>query len=196
MTYKFTKSGEKVLEIAEDLAKTLGHIYIGTEHLLYGLVYEKNGVANKVLESQNVDADELLDKIKEMIGVNINQNAVLGYTPKLKKILENSYIEAKKLDSNYISTEHMLVGLLDEDDSIAKRLLIELNINLNKIYDDIARILNEFENDYKIGTSDNYNSNKQIGNTNNKSKNGLNEYGINLNQKVKKGLIDPVFVRE
>ena len=92
MTYKFTKSGEKVLEIAEDLAKTLGHIYIGTEHLLYGLVYEKNGVANKVLESQNVDADELLDKIKEMIGVNINQNAVLGYTPKLKKILENSYI--------------------------------------------------------------------------------------------------------
>ena len=196
MTYKFTKSGEKVLEIAEDLAKTLGHIYIGTEHLLYGLVYEKNGVANKVLESQNVDADELLDKIKEMIGVNINQNAVLGYTPKLKKILENSYIEAKKLDSNYISTEHMLVGLLDEDDSIAKRLLIELNINLNKIYDDIARILNEFENDYKIGTSDNYNSNKQIGNTNNKSKNGLNEYGINLNQKVKKGLIDPVIGRE
>ena len=92
-------------------------------------MYEKNGVANKVLESQNVDADELLDKIKEMIGVNINQNAVLGYTPKLKKILENSYIEAKKLDSNYISTEHMLVGLLDEDDSIAKRLLIELNIN-------------------------------------------------------------------
>ena len=196
MTYKFTKSGEKILEIAEDLAKTLGHIYIGTEHLLYGLVYEKNGVANKVLESQNVDADELLDKIKEMIGVNINQNAVLGYTPKLKKILENSYIEAKKLDSNYISTEHMLVGLLDEDDSIAKRLLIELNINLNKIYDDIARILNEFENDYKIGTSDNYNSNKQIGNTNNKSKNGLNEYGINLNQKVKKGLIDPVIGRE
>ena len=196
MTYKFTKSGEKVLEIAEDLAKTLGHIYIGTEHLLYGLVYEKNGVASKVLESQNVDADELLDKIKEMIGVNINQNAVLGYTPKLKKILENSYIEAKKLDSNYISTEHMLVGLLDEDDSIAKRLLIELNINLNKIYDDIARILNEFENDYKIGGNDNYNSNKQAGNINDKSKHGLSEFGINLNQKVSKGLIDPVIGRE
>ena len=196
MTYKFTKSGEKVLEIAEDLAKTLGHIYIGTEHLLYGLVYEKNGVASKVLESQNVDADELLDKIKEMIGVNINQNAVLGYTPKLKKILENSYIEAKKLDSNYISTEHMLVGLLDEDDSIAKRLLIELNINLNKIYDDIARILNEFENDYKIGGNDNYNSNKQSGNINDKLKHGLSEFGINLNQKVSKGLIDPVIGRE
>ena len=196
MTYKFTKSGEKVLEIAEDLAKTLGHIYIGTEHLLYGLVYEKNGVASKVLESQNVDADELLDKIKEMIGVNINQNAVLGYTPKLKKILENSYIEAKKLDSNYISTEHMLVGLLDEDDSIAKRLLIELNINLNKIYDDIARILNEFENDYKICGNDNYNSKKQSGNINDKLKNGLSEFGINLNQKVSKGLIDPVIGRE
>ena len=148
MTYKFTRSGEKVLEIAEKLAKTLGHIYVGTEHLLFGLIDEKNGVAGKVLENHNLTSEKLLEKIKDMIGVNVSQDAVLGFTPKLKKILENSYIEAKKLDSNYISTEHMLVGMLEETDSIAKRLLIELNVNLDKIYEDIAKILNEFENDF------------------------------------------------
>ena len=174
MTYKFTKSGEKVLEIAEELAKSLGHIYVGTEHLLYGLIYEKNGVANKVLENQNLKVEDLLDKIKEMIGVNTCQNAVLGFTPKLKKILENSYIEAKKLDSNYISTEHMLVGMLDEDDSIAKRLLIELNINLDRIYEDIAKILNEFENDYGQTNSGINTQNSKI-----EEKSALKNYSIN-----------------
>ena len=71
MTYKFTRSGEKVLEIAEKLAKTLGHIYVGTEHLLFGLIDEKNGVAGKVLENQNLTSEKLLEKIKDMIGVNV-----------------------------------------------------------------------------------------------------------------------------
>ena len=189
MTYKFTKSGEKVLEIAENLAKALGHIYIGTEHLLYGLVHERNGVASKVLENQNLNSDKLLEKIKEMIGVNVSQDVVLGFTPKLKKILENSYIEAKKLDSNYISTEHMLVGLLEETDSIAKRLLIELNINLDRIYDDISKILNEFDNDFGQGTLKNSKANEI-------EKGSLNMYSINLNQKVLDGKIDPVIGRQ
>ena len=188
MTYKFTKSGEKVLEIAENLAKSLGHIYIGTEHLLYGLVHERNGVASKVLENQNLNSDKLLEKIKEMIGVNVSQDVVLGFTPKLKKILENSYIEAKKLDSNYISTEHMLVGLLEENDSIAKRLLIELNVNLDKIYDDISKILNEFDNDFGQGNLKNNKDNEN-------DKNSLRMYSINLNQKVLDGKIDPVIGR-
>ena len=193
MTYKFTKSGEKVLEIAEKLAKTLGHIYVGTEHLLFGLIDEKNGVAGKVLESQNLTSEKLLEKIKDMIGVNVSQDAVLGFTPKLKKILENSYIEAKKLDSNYISTEHMLVGMLEENDSIAKRLLIELNVNLDKIYEDIAKILNEFENDFVQNSSynkNNYNTEKDI------EKGFLKNYSINLNKKVLEGKIDPVIGRE
>ena len=193
MTYKFTKSGEKVLEIAEKLAKTLGHIYVGTEHLLFGLIDEKNGVAGKVLESQNLTSEKLLEKIKDMIGVNVSQDAVLGFTPKLKKILENSYMEAKKLDSNYISTEHMLVGMLEENDSIAKRLLIELNVNLDKIYEDIAKILNEFENDFVQNSSynkNNYNTEKDI------EKGFLKNYSINLNKKVLEGKIDPVIGRE
>ena len=194
MAYKFTKSGEKVLEIAEDLAKTLGHIYVGTEHLLYGLIYEKNGVANKVLEKQGIVEEDVLDKIKDMVGVNVSQNTVLGFTPKLKKILENSYIEAKKFDSNYISTEHMLVGMLEENDSIAKRLLIELNINLDKIYEDISSILNEFENDFKNSLV-NYNTNNEKNNFDNE-KSFLKNYSINLNKKAIDGLIDPVIGRK
>ena len=193
MTYKFTRSGEKVLEIAEKLAKTLGHIYVGTEHLLFGLIDEKNGVAGKVLENQNLTSEKLLEKIKDMIGVNVSQDAVLGFTPKLKKILENSYIEAKKLDSNYISTEHMLVGMLEENDSIAKRLLIELNVNLDKIYEDIAKILNEFENDYVQNSSYNKNSSNDEKDI---EKGFLKNYSINLNKKVLEGKIDPVIGRE
>ena len=186
MTYKFTKSGERVLEFAEKLAKELGHVYIGTEHLLYGLIAEKNGVASKVLENQNLDEKNVSNKIKDMIGVNISENAVLGFTPKLKKILENSYIEAKKLDSNYISTEHMLVGLLDEDDNIAKRILLELNINIDKIYEDIAKILNEFEKEFGK------NNNEKNSNI---DKLSLKNYSINLNKKVLDGKIDPVIGR-
>ena len=106
--------------------------------MLWGVLWEWVGkcfVDGKVLENQNLTSEKLLEKIKDMMGVNVSQDAVLGFTPKLKKILENSYIEAKKLDSNYISTEHMLVGMLEENDSIAKRLLIELNVNLDKIYE-------------------------------------------------------------
>ena len=186
MTYKFTKSGERVIEIAEWLAKDLGHIYIGTEHLLYGLIHEKNGVANKVLENQGLTSEIVLNKIKDVIGINISKNSVLGFTPKLKKILENSYLEAKKLSSSYISTEHMLVGLLEEDDSIAKRMLIELGINIEKIYTDISDLLNEFEKDYLK----NNNSNKTI------EKLSLKNYSTNLNKKVLEGKIDQVIGRK
>ena len=98
MVYKFTKSGEKVLAIANELATDLGHSYIGTEHILYGLACEENGVASKVLKKQDIEPEDILDKIEELIGSQIKENfAILGFTPRTKKILENAYIEAKKL---------------------------------------------------------------------------------------------------
>ena len=113
MVYKFTKSGEKVLEIANELATDLGHTYIGTEHILYGLSCEENGVASKVLENQNILPEDILDQIEEMIGGQIKENfSVLGFTPRTKKILENAYLEAKKLGSNFIGKEHILVGIV------------------------------------------------------------------------------------
>ena len=103
MVYKFTLSSERVLQIANDIASTLGHNYIGTEHILYGLAKESNGVANKVLKKQNVTPDMILENIEDLIGSNItNKINVLGFTPRSKKIIENAYSEAKKFGSDFI----------------------------------------------------------------------------------------------
>ena len=151
MLYKFTKSGEKVINIANELAEEFGHNYIGTEHILYGLAFEGNGVASRVLENQNITSDDILEKIEEIVGTNAKSNiSVLGFTPRTKKILEKAYLEAKKLGSNYVGTEHILVGILRETDSIAIRILLDLDVNIENMYNDIAKVLNEFEEKIKI----------------------------------------------
>ncbi len=156
MLYKFTKSGEKVLSIANELAQDLGHNYIGTEHILYGLLSEGSGVASKVLESQKITCDDILEKIDEFVGTNHKANiSILGFTPRTKKILEKAYLEAKKLGSDYVGTEHILVGILSEKDSIAIRILLDLDVNIENMYSDIARTLNEFEENIKSSGKEN-----------------------------------------
>ena len=118
MKYKFTNSAEQALEIANELAARLGHNYIGTEHILYGLVEEKNGVASKVLLNQGVVASAVLNEIEELIGIN-EQGAIenidtIGFTPRTKRVIENAFIEARRLNSEYIGTEHLLVGIMRE----------------------------------------------------------------------------------
>ena len=150
MLYKFTQSGEKVINIASKLAKDLGHNYIGTEHILYGLAFEGNGVANIVLENQNITVDDIFEKIQEIVGINEKACiSVLGFTPRTKKILEKAYLEAKKLGSNFVGTEHILVGILGESDSLAVRILLDLNVNIENMYVEIAKTLNEFEENIK-----------------------------------------------
>ena len=124
MVYKFTKCGERVLSISNELAIDLGHSYIGTEHILYGLVCENNGIAGKALAKQNITPEDILDEIESLIGGKIKEDfSVLGFTPRTKKILENAYLEAKRLGTNFIGTEHMLIGLLKESECIAVRIL-------------------------------------------------------------------------
>ena len=189
MVYKFTKSGEKVLEIANELAVDFGHDYIGTEHILYGLSCEENGVAGKVLEKKNVFPEDILDKIEELIGGLIkDEHKVVGFTPRSKKILENAYVESKKYDSNLIGTEHILIGLVNEPDSIALKILEELKVRPEEIYEEIATVLNEFEE--KINEAQNK---KQSGPNNTQV---LNQYGIDLTQKARDGMLDPVIGRE
>lgn len=110
MTYKFTKKAEKAIQIAENVAIDLGHNYVGTEHILYGLVKESTGIANKVLENQNITAEAVLEKIEELVGVGENKtNGTMGLTPRTKRVIENAFKEAKKLNSEYIGTEHLLI---------------------------------------------------------------------------------------
>ncbi len=95
MTYKFTKKAEKTIQIAEKIAIELGHNYVGTEHILYGLAKENNGIASKVLENQNITANAILEKIDELIGKGVKSNDVnIELTPRTKRVFENAFREA------------------------------------------------------------------------------------------------------
>ena len=131
MIYKFTSRAKKALELAQDEAVSLGHNYIGTEHVLYGLIKEGAGVASRVLQNQGITAEDVEAKIVEMIGKEvITGTDTLGFTPRTKRVIENSFIEARKLGYDYIGTEHLLMGILREGDSIAVRILLDLDVEL------------------------------------------------------------------
>ena len=142
--YKFTNTSKNAMEIANNLAKDLGHSYVGTEHILYGLIKEGKGVASKVLENQAITAESIKNEITHLIGKSeIKIENTLGFTPRTKRVLENSYKEAKKNGFDYIGTEHLLLGIIKEADSVAMRILLTLNANIQRIYSDISKIANE-----------------------------------------------------
>jgi len=175
MTYKFTESAEKAIQYANEITLKLGHNYIGSEHILYGLVKEKTGISNKVLEEQGIVADKVENEIKKIMGETlVKTKKILGFTPRTKRILENASAEAKKVASNYIGTEHILVGIMREEDSIAIRILINLSVDLKKIYDNVLeegiellyKIFSNIENirNCSFIIIDNYTSYKKITN--------------------------------
>ena len=191
MTYKFTASAESVLEIANDLAEEMGHSYIGTEHLLFGLIKEGSGVASKIFENANIEAEDVLEKIDELIGSENNGSKIpVGFTPRTKRTFENAYLEAKKLGVDYIGTEHILLGILREIDSIAVRILLDLGMDIENIYTEIMNTVNEFD------------SRKEMKKENQNSKNSfnitqtLNQYGNDLTKIALDGKLDPVIGRK
>ncbi len=193
MTYKFTNRAKKAIEIANECAIELGHSYIGTEHILYGLIKEGNGVASKVFENQNITSDMVIDKIVELIGNEAPIEETLGFTPRTKRVIENAFIEARKLGYNYIGTEHLLIGILKEGDSIAARILLELNTNIPKLYNEIIRVINEGE-DFNQEDKKDRNYSKGHGSYN--STPTLNQFGEDLTKKAEEGKLDPVIGRK
>ena len=191
MVYKFTARAKKAIDLANEIAMELGHSYIGTEHILYGLVKEGNGVASKVLENQAINADKIKNEIIELIGKEEKIEETLAFTPRTKRVLENSYLEAKKVGYDYIGTEHLLIGTLREGDSIAVRILLNLNLDLPKIYNEIVGVVNELESATGIKPNNTKNTSKS-----NNSTPTLNQFGEDLTQKAKNGKLDPVIGRE
>lgn len=192
MIYKFTVSSEKVLQIAKEMAADLGHNYIGTEHILYGLAREENGVASKVLKKQNITADGILKKIEDLIGTNANHKVtVLGFTPRTKRVIENSYAEAKKVGSNYIGTEHFIIGMMKEADSIAMRIITGLNGKPEAIYQDINKVINEFDDPMNHLSS--LNTSKELGSYG--LTQTLNQFSNDLTKEAREGNLDPVIGR-
>lgn len=193
MTYKFTNRAEKALEIANELAIELNHNYIGTEHLLYGLIAEGTGVASQVLEMQNLTPEKVLEEIEMLIGrgnEDTNVEETIGFTPRTKRVIENAFKEAKRLDSEYIGTEHMLIGIMKEGDSVAVRIMLDLNINPQKIYNEIIKLVSEDEN---INLNSKQANNKNIGSFNQTPT--LNQFGTDLTKQSGEGKLDPVIGR-
>ena len=196
MIYKFTKKAENVIEYANEIACKLGHNYVGTEHILYGLSKEKEGVANKVLENQNITEDAVLEKIEELVGTSIPlEVTAVALTPRSKRVIENSFLEARKLNSEFIGTEHLLLALMKEVDSIAVRIMIELNANPQKMYNEIMKVLNDY--DEETGGVFNNNSNsKNMSNTSYNKTQTLNQFGNDLTKSAIEGKLDPVIGRK
>lgn len=192
MTYKFTKSAENAIEIANDIAIELGHDYVGTEHLLYGLVKEGTGVASKVLESQEVSAEAVLAKIEELIGRGEANSSTVGLTPRTKRVVENAFREARKLGSDYIGTEHLLIGIMREGDSVAVRIMMDLNVNPQKLYNEIVKVLSEYGD--SEGQADGSKQVKPSGSYN--STPNLNQFGNDLTKSAVEGKLDPVIGRK
>ena len=198
MTYKFTNSANKAIEIANDIALELGHNYIGTEHILYGLAKEGAGIASKVLENQEVMADDILNKIEELIGSDEPIENIIDFTPRTKRVVESAFIEARKFGYNYIGTEHLLIGILREGDCIATKILLDLNVNIPKLYNEIVKVINEGEN-YNSDDEEASSSNVRKGKRGKGSYNQtptLNQYGEDLTKKAEEGKLDPIIGRK
>jgi len=192
MTYKFTKKAESAIELAENVAIKLGHNYVGTEHLLYGLSKEGAGIASKVLQNNNITSEIILEKIEELVGIGqAKDSKVVGLTPRTKRVIENAFKEAKNIDSEYIGTEHLLIGMLKEADSIAIRIILDLKVEIQKIYNETKRITNEYLKK-DIDKSEKERENKEK----NKDTPVLNQYGNDLTFLAIKGRLDPVIGRK
>ena len=189
MIYKFTNRAKKVIEIANDKSIELGHNYIGTEHILYGLVKEGEGVASKVLTNKGITPEKVLKEIQEMLGNGKQIQESLGFTPRSKRILENAFIEARRIGYNYIGTEHLLLAILKEEDSIATKIILELNVEIPQIYNEIAKVINEevdIENNREVKNNKYKNSQTPI----------LNQFGEDITQKAEEGKFDNIIGRE
>ena len=200
MVYKFTKRAEKAIELANQIAMEFGHSYIGTEHLLYGLVKEGEGVASKVLENQGITEEKVIEEISQLVGRNdaINDlvgmftgGQTIGFTPRSKRVIENAFREAKRSGSDYIGTEHLLIGIMREGDSVAVRIMLDLDIEPQKLYNEIVKVLNEEETTGMVDKRQNKYSTGSYNQTPT-----LNQYGTDLTKQAMEGKLDPVIGRK
>ena len=183
---KFTDRARKVLTLAQDEAQRFNHNYIGTEHLLLGLVREGEGVAARVLENMNVELAKVRTAVEFIIGRG-DRPVVgeVGLTPRAKRVIELAIDEARRLGHNYIGTEHLLLGLVREGEGIAAGVLESLGVNLDKVRHEVIRVLSQSS------------SASPAAETKRASKTPtVDQLGINLNDAVRAGRSDPVIGRE
>ena len=141
---KLTNRARNAINLAGQIAMEMGHKYVGTEHLLAGLIKEGGGVAARVLSENGVILRKIETKIDFFVGLDLPITIpTIAFTPRTKSVLEHSYNEARKLGHNYIGTEHILISLLRENESLAVRILSDLGVNVQKVYTDILKLVTD-----------------------------------------------------
>jgi ATP-dependent Clp protease ATP-binding subunit ClpC len=183
---KFTDRARKVLTLAQDEAQRFNHNYIGTEHLLLGLVREGEGVAARVLENMNVELPKVRTAVEFIIGRG-DRPVVgeVGLTPRAKRVIELAIDEARRLGHNYIGTEHLLLGLVREGEGIAAGVLESLGVSLDKVRHEVIRVLSQ------SSSSGPAQETKRASKTPT-----VDQLGINLTEAARLGKLDPVIGRE
>src|SRR6476661_1619758 len=191
MFERFTDRARRVVVLAQEEARMLNHNYIGTEHILLGLIHEGEGVAAKALESLSISLDGVREQVQEIIGQG--QQAPSGhipFTPRAKKVLELSLREALQLGHNYIGTEHILLGLIREGEGVAAQVLVKLGADLNRVRQQVIQLLSGYQGKEPQGAG--------VGGQTEGTPAGslvLDQFGRNLTQAAREGKLDPVIGR-
>ena len=185
---KFTDKARKVLVLAQDEARALHQPYVGTEHILLGLIQEKDGLAAQALERLNVSYDAVVQGIRQVVSIDEDTDVTghLSFTPRVKRVLENSLREAMQMGQSYISTEHLLLGIVREGEGTALDVLSRLGVK----GDDIRTALNDL-----VGQSPVYAGRNPFEAAGNVPDSALKEFGTDLTQKARDGKLDPVIGR-
>ena len=190
MQYRLTRQAERAVEYARDIAEELHHTYVGTEHLMLGLIRAVDGLASKVLLQNDVTEEQMLRLIQQLINDgNMMSGEVADYTPRARRVLECSSREAARLNQTQIGTEHLLIALLKEKDCIALRLLNTLGVSIQKIYSELLAAMG-----MNTAMAKEYMAGKNNGS---KEKNSaLESYSMDLTRMAKEGKLDPVIGRD
>ena len=197
MFERFTEKAIRVIMLAQEESRRLGHNFVGTEQLLLGLIAEGTGIAAKTLKSMGVNIKDAREEVEKIIGRGCGFVAVeIPFTPRAKKVLELSWDEARQLGHNYIGTEHLLLGLIREGEGVAAKVLENLGVELNKCRSNIIKMLGET----KTSSSSSSSGSASLATPGASSKNAktpsLDEFGTDLTLAAQEQRLDPVVGRE
>ncbi len=194
MFERFTDRARRVVVLAQEEARLLNHSYIGTEHILLGLIHEGEGVAAKALESLNISLDAVRAQVEEIIGQGgSSPSGHIPFTPRAKKVLELSLREALQLGHNYIGTEHILLGLIREGEGVAAQVLVKLGADLSRVRQQVIQLLSGYQGSAPKGEGQSSAKEDQP------EKGGsqiLDQFGRNLTQLARDNKLDPVIGRQ
>lgn len=196
MFERFTEKAIKVIMLAQEEARRLGHNFVGTEQVLLGLIGEGTGIAAKTLKSMGVNLKDARVEVEKIIGRGSGFVAVeIPFTPRAKRVLELSWDEARQLGHNYIGTEHLLLGLIREGEGVAARVLENLGVDLNKVRSNVVKMLGDSKPTAGAGAGTG--SSSSSSSSANKVKTpSLDEFGTDLTQAASEQRLDPVVGRE